>query len=448
MQMHILAFLFFSIIHISQEIKKKGKKMKKNIIPIFMLVVIFTSVCFSSGIAADDTVKIGVVYPLSGNQALTGFEYRAGCELAEEIINNEHPEWAPLKFAETAGIPALNGKKIEIVYGDSQATPERGQNEAERLITQEGVVALIGAFNSSVSTTTSQVAERYGIPFICDSASSPTLTSRGFQYFFRVFGNDAIFVENLFTAMREEADKDTSREYKTVMVLNENSLWGSDVADIAKLVAPKYGFEVIDQISYPSTTTQVNSEVQRVIAKDPDILFQASYVADAMLFMRTFKEQKYTPKMYVYADGKPLNFSYRETLGPDGWWTVFRTVYSKKDAPFVKPITEDYFAEHYPDLKFNENQGSVITSVQVLVDAINRAGTTDPEKLREALTQTDIKGEEIILPFAGVQFDETGQNILARAIVVQAQEDFKFVNLWPSEMKNGDYVPYPSWEER
>lgn len=392
-------------------------------------------------------IKIGVIYPLSGPQALTGFEYHAGAELVQDLINNAHPEWAPLLFADTEGIPNLGGAKIKIIYGDSQAVPERGQNEAERLITQEGVVALVGAFNSSVTATASQVAERYGIPFVCDSASSPTLTSRGFEYFFRVFGHDGLYVKNLMTFLKETAEKNPDKPLKTMVLLHENSLWGSDVAKIVQELAPQYGFELLDVITYPSSTTQVNSEVQRVIAKNPDVLVQAAYLSDSILYMKTFKEQNYAPPMYMYVDGKPLNQSYRQTLASDGWYTVFRTAYTTKEAPFIKPVLK-YFGEKYPSLRFNENQAGVITAVQTIADAINRAGSAEPEAIRNALKETNIKGDQILFPFEGVAFDETGQNFHARAVVVQAQEDFNFVNLWPAEFKNGELKDFPKWNER
>lgn len=420
--------------------------MKKGLL-LFIAVAMLLSIS-SIALAEDDTVKIGVIFPLSGAQALTGFEYTAGCEFAKEMINNSHPEWAPLLFAETKGIPNLGGKKIELVYGDSQATPERGQNEAERLITQEGVVALIGANTSSVTLTASQVAERYGIPFICDSASSPTLTERGFQYFFRVFGHDGIFVDNVLTAIKEYGEEDLGTELKTMVILNENSLWGSDIADLVRNKAPEYGFEVIDQIAYPSSTTQVNAEVQRVIAKNPDILFQASYVSDAILFIKTFKEQGWVPKMYMYGDGKPLNFSYQETLAEDGWFTAFRTGYTEKeDAVYLDSVLE-YFREMNPKLKFNEGQASATTAIQTVVDAINRAGSTDPEEMRKALMETNIPGEQIIFPYEGVKFDEKGQNYLARAIIAQVHEDYDIIDIWPEEFREGKFRVFPAWDER
>ena len=108
-----------------------------------------------------------------------------------------------MPLAKTAGLPNLKGAKIKIIPGDHQGKPEVGMAEAERLITQEKVVAIIGCYNSAVTATASQAAERYGIPFLNDSSSSPSLTERGFKWFFRTTPHDDMFSENFFIFLND-----------------------------------------------------------------------------------------------------------------------------------------------------------------------------------------------------------------------------------------------------
>ena len=138
-----------------------------------------------SDAVGQQTVKVGAIYPLSGNAASAGNYSKAAIELAVEIVNNDHPELKDLPLAAGRGLPGLGGAKIEVVFADNQGTPAAGQNQALRLITEEKVHALIGAYQSGITVTTSAMAERHGIPFLTAESVAANLTERGFKWFFR-----------------------------------------------------------------------------------------------------------------------------------------------------------------------------------------------------------------------------------------------------------------------
>ena len=115
--------------------------------------------------AQDKTVKIGGIFPLSGNAASAGVHGKAAIETAIDIINNAHPELGNLPLAKNAGLAGLGGAKVEVVFADNQGSPAVGQNQALRLITEEKVVALSGAYQSGITLTTSAISEKYGIPY-------------------------------------------------------------------------------------------------------------------------------------------------------------------------------------------------------------------------------------------------------------------------------------------
>ena len=132
---------------------------------------------FASGAAAEH-VKVGALYPLSGNAASAGAQTKAAIELAVEIINGQHPD---VKGMPGTGLPGLKGGKIEVTLADHQGNPSTGQSQALRLIQQDKVTALIGAYQSSVTFASTQVAERYGIPFVVgDSVAATTRRCSGY----------------------------------------------------------------------------------------------------------------------------------------------------------------------------------------------------------------------------------------------------------------------------
>src|SRR5882757_5011895 len=126
--------------------------------------------------AQTGEVVIGILYPFSGASAQMGVDAQKAYEAALDIINNKYDFDLPL--ARTEGLPGLGGAKVKLVFADHQGDPQKGRAEAERLITQEKVCALIGTYQSAVAVTVSQTAERYGVPFMSADNSSPSQIGR------------------------------------------------------------------------------------------------------------------------------------------------------------------------------------------------------------------------------------------------------------------------------
>ena len=156
--------------------------MKLNHV-IGLLSAAAISVALASAAAAQDkTVKIGAIFPLSGNAASAGVHGKAAIETAVEIINSGNPALGNLPVTKNAGLKGLGGAKVEVVFADNQGSPATGQNQALRLITEEKVVALTGAYQSGITLTASAIAEKYSIPFVNGesvAAISPSAVSNG-----------------------------------------------------------------------------------------------------------------------------------------------------------------------------------------------------------------------------------------------------------------------------
>jgi branched-chain amino acid transport system substrate-binding protein len=407
-----------------------------------LLIILFSA----NLLFAQQVIKVGAVYPLTGNIASTGLDCKRGAELAVDIINGKYDLNLPL--AKTAGLPNLGGAKIELVFADTKGDPKNGMSEAERLVTQEKVVAMIGAYQSSVTKTASQATERLKIPYVCSDSSSPTLTERGFKYFFRISPHDAIFARDQFQFLKD-LEKKSGQKVQSVALLYENTEFGSNVGKAAAQYAKEFGYKVVADISYPANATDVTSEVGALIKAKPDVLMHASYITDAILFTKTFKEMNFAPKGIMTFAGY-IEPGYLPAVKGDGNFIVIRSTFAldlAKGKPLVGQVNELFKKKYGIDM--SENAARSFAAPFVLADAINRAKSTNSEDIVKALLATDILGSQMIYPWQGIKFDpKSHQNIYARGTLVQILDE-KYVTVWPFESAAKDLVwPFPGWKGR
>lgn len=398
--------------------------------------------CGSFQPAQPEPVHIGAIYPLSGPLASTGQSLKQTIELAQEIVNEEYDLNLPL--AETAGLPGLDGAPIAVTFADHEGDPERGAAEARRLIDEEGVAALLGCYNSSVTARTSQIAEATKLPFLNAASTSPLLTDRGYTWFFRTTPDDAIFARNFFEFL-EGVDRRHGLSTRDVALVYENSLWGTGVSQEEKAYAKEFGFNVVADVPYASDADAVDGKVETLLEAGHPIVMQASYVSDAMLYMRTYEEYGFRPTALLAMDAGFVSSEFVDAMNEEAEGVLSREVWALDLAgqkPLIKAVN-DLYVERY-GRQMDGNTARVFTGFLVLVDAIDRAGSTEPEAIRQALRETDVPGERLIMPWDGVRFDaDTGQNTLARGIIVQMQ-DGSYNTVWPWDMADEALVwPMP-----
>ena len=398
---------------------------------------------------AAPEVKIGVIYPMSGPIAQAGLDDKNAIELALEIINSGKYANLNLPLAKSGGgLPNLGGAKIQVIFADHQGKPDLGLSEAERLLTQEKVVALLGCYNSNVTETASMVAERMKMPFFNPESSSPRLTRRGFKWFFRSSPHDETFSEAMFMCL-VDLEKKRGSKFKTIAVAYEDSLYGKDSSRIEKALAEKAGYKVVADIPYRRSATSLDSEVQKLKAANADVFFPTSYASDAILLLKTAKNLAYNPLAVMAQNSGHTDPSFIEAVGKDADGIASRSEFSLDLAvkkPLVKEVNDLFKQRSGRD--FSGTCARAFVGFFVLADAINRAGSTQPEAIRNALIKTDIPADQLITPWRGVKFDETGQNILGDAIVIQWQGG-KSYTVWPFNLASKDMIfPIPKWEDR
>src|SRR3954469_18791258 len=187
--------------------------------------------------AQDATVKIGVIYPLSGNSATAGNYSKMALEVGADVINNGNADLAKLiPLAKGGGLPGFKGAKIQLIFADNQGTPAAGQNQTLRLITEEKVCAVIGAYQSGITLTASAIAERHGIPFVNGESVAANLTERGFKWFFRVTPVALDFARAYSDFLKEQ--KAAGQKVGSIALVHENTEYGNSVASV---IADQFG---------------------------------------------------------------------------------------------------------------------------------------------------------------------------------------------------------------
>ncbi|MBI3636769.1 MAG: ABC transporter substrate-binding protein [Candidatus Rokubacteria bacterium] len=392
-------------------------------------------------------VVIGVLYPLSGNAAQVGLDSVNAVKLAADIVNTNVDLNVPLGKGE--GLPGLGGAKIRLIIVDHQGKPDVGQAEAERLVTQEKVHALFGAYFSGVTQTVAQVAERYGVPHLNAESSSPALTERGLKWFFRTSPHDGHFSVVMFDFLKD-LEKRKNVKFKTVGIMHEATQFGSDSAKVQEELAKKHGYEVAVKISYRDKATNLDAEVGRLKAANPDVFLPSSYTNDAILFVRTAKTLDYNPKLIVAQNAGWTDPTFVREVGKDAEGHITRAPFALDMAakkPLITQVNELYKKANN-GREMSDVPARAFTGFLTLADAINRAKSVSPEEIRKALAATNIPGDQLIMPWAGVRFDDKGQNTGVRAILQQVQNG-AYATIYPFELAARDAVyPLPAWKDR
>jgi branched-chain amino acid transport system substrate-binding protein len=408
-----------------------------------LLAAAVLSLALGGTALAQQTVKVGALYPLSGVAASAGLNGKAAIEVAIDIINNDHPELGDLPLAKGTGLPGLGGAKVEAVFADNQGTPAAGQNQTIRLITEEKVVAINGAYQSGITLTASAAAERYGIPFLTGDSVAANLTERGFKWFFRTTPIASDIARIYMAFLKDMKAKGVKTD--TIAIVHENTEYGTSVTSVVTATFKANGLTVTQDIPYSANTSDVQSQVLALKEKKPDVVVFVSYTADAVLYAKTMKALDYKPPLMIGDDAGFADPAYIQAVGNISQGVFNRSSWSVGPPGSVSYLVNEMFKKK-TGYDLDDTSARIMQGFMVLVDAINRAGSTEPAKIQAALRATDLKPNQIIMGFKGVKFDGKGQNILAAALIIQLQDGKDYVAVWPKDQARADPVlPYKGW---
>jgi branched-chain amino acid transport system substrate-binding protein len=346
-------------------------------------------------------VKVGVLHPVTGFLAYSGNLSRLGAELAIDEINAR------------GGIKALGGAKIQKMLGDAQSKPEVGASEVEKM-NEQGVNAIVGAYASAICLATTQAAAKYGIPHVVDVGVADQIVQRGLKNTFR-FGPGYKVIADTSVNYLHLLNTLARKPAKTVMIIHEESLFGTGTANLLAAQLPGLGYEVKDVIKHANPTRDFNNIVLRIKAANPDIVIPANYYNEYALLVRTMKQQGVVPKaIYSVLGGAASSYKFVKefsdaangVLDVNHWfnpkdkraWALKRKVDAIKDQFFTYEVFLNY------------------QSVYLLADAIERAKSAKREDITAALATSAWKGH--FMPYGPTRFVD-GQNTGAQPLMMQ-----------------------------
>ncbi|HZE55803.1 MAG TPA: ABC transporter substrate-binding protein [Bradyrhizobium sp.] len=414
----------------------------RNIVGLLCAASIFVLPA-GNAFAQEKTVKIGAIFPLSGNAASAGVHAKAAIEVAMDIINNAHPEFGNFPLAKNAGLAGLGGAKVEVVFADNQGSPATGQNQTLRLITEEKVIALTGAYQSGITLTASAIAEKYGIPFVNGESVAANLTERGFKWFFRVTPVAADFAKIYFEFLSDM--KAAGAKTDNVALVHDNTEYGTSVSSVITSVFKEKGQNIALDIAYAVNATDVQGQVLQLKEKKPDVVIMIAYTSDAILYAKTMQALDYKPPMIIADDAGYSDPSFIKSAGKISQGAFNRSSWSV--GPPGSPTA--LIAEMYKKKSGDDMDDTAARQMQaffVLCDAIDRAASTDPAKIQAALKATDLKPDQLMMGYKGIKFDEKGQNTLASGLLIQLQDGENYVAVWPkASAVKSPVIPYKGW---
>ena len=375
---------------------------------------------------AQDVVRIGAPLALTGGLADEGKKQ----EIAYDM-------W--LKRVNAAGGIAVGNRKlrVELIKYDYQSDEKRAQQIAERLITQDKVDFLTSPFGSGHTKVVAGVAERYGVPVMASVASSESVFNQGYQYMFGTLAPNGGIVQNMAAMFPRQIPG-----LKRTAILGREDVFPRAMAAEMKKAAEAAGLEVVYNDLYPVGTLDHAAALSRIKAAAPQWIYITGYTQDLILARKQMADIKLTAPVVTMTTGP----AYREFVDGLGklaegvtsasWWHHSLTYKSDDVFGSTEAFYKEFVAREKKDPDYVH--ASAAAALVALQKAIERAGTLDRAKVRDALAKLDI------LTFYGpIRFGSNGMNGGRDLPIVQVR-DGKVVPLFPEAIKAGTLVPMPA----
>jgi branched-chain amino acid transport system substrate-binding protein len=344
----------------------------------------------ASGADAQETIKIGLVQPLTGSVAYNGKTDVNGAMLAVDMRN-------------ASG--GVLGKKIDLVVEDGQCRPAESVNAAEKLIQRDKVVSLVGAFCSSATLAVMPLAANYKIPFVTGVSSSASLTEKGNKYFFRATETDALLAKSFARVVYD------TLKLRKVAYIGVNDDWGRGGVDEFEKQMTSLGATTVMKEYFEHGTTDFYTLLTKLKASGADGAFVAAETQDGSIFVKQKAEFGLPVKVFGVGSWATADFIKLTGDASEGLYAAVpyaSTMTTPKNKAFV-----DAYVQRYKEAP-GKYSAAGFNSLNIVMEAIQRAGSTDAEKIREGLTQTNYEG-----PNGNFKFDAKGQATGFNVVLVQ-----------------------------
>jgi branched-chain amino acid transport system substrate-binding protein len=379
--------------------------------------------------AQPRTVKIGVIHTVTGPLAEPGQACRLGAQMAADAINA------------AGGIKSMGGAKLELILGDTQSKPEVARTEAERVI-NAGAQMLMGPFSSGDAAAMVPVVQQRRVPFLVDIAAADPITAnvakavregqQKVQYVYRNFPTGTMFGQRAVQFMNE-IFKEAGVSPKRVVLMYANDLFGQTQARTFQ-AAHKAGapaWDIVEVIPWPEPPSDLSTEVSKLKAARPDIIAPVTRPASAQLLLPELAKQR-VEAMGIIGPGSPGLYEagqiaalkeHLEHVMDNVPWPNFKN-------PRTRAVAEEY-ARRSSGKTFDTNSGYSYDGMQIIADVLERAKSTEPDTIVDALKKTSFAGG-LMVSTGPVVFNEIGDNPNASTAMIQILGQ-KPVVVWPRD---------------
>ncbi|SFK64244.1 branched-chain amino acid transport system substrate-binding protein [Halogranum rubrum] len=369
----------------------------------------------SSGGSVDEVV-IGSNHPLSGSLAATG------------VGMNNAIKLAAMRKNEAGGIESLGGAEVNVIQGDNQGKQELGGQVTEELLS-DGANVLTGCYSSPVTTAATQVAERQGVPFVISIAAADNiLENRGFNYVYRP-QPPARRMASDYADLVPTVVRDNGGTLDTAGLFYINNSYGQAIRDSLRETLPEQDVEIVEETAIEFGASNANTQVSRLRQADPDTIIASTYVAGGVLLAQALQDQSYRPPHLTACAS--ATFTDDKAVSDIGDFAngVLDNNYALNPTTDKTAEVRSQFTENY-DQEFSASVGMAYTAGEVIIQAIEEAGSADSEDINNALKQ--LQYEDHISAMGTIEFNDAGENINALAPVNQVQ-DLSVKVVYPEE---------------
>lgn len=387
---------------------------------LFFASILLTS--FAIQASAQESIKVGIILPITGDKAKFGEIEKKSFEMALEEIN-------------AAG--GINGKKLEFIFEDDTGRPDVARSAAEKLITKDKVVMLGGGYGSSETFAISGVAQQNRIPFLVATGSDDKITEQKWDYIFRLNPPASEYPQALESFLREVAKP------KTAAILYENTNFGSSSSRSFQADCDRIGIKVLMNEGYEHGGVDFKPLLVKVKQANPDLVYMVSYVMDAALLMRQSMELQLTPKLFVGGGAGFTLPEFQKNAGKAAENVFSASLwYQTLPYPGAKEYYEKFLKKYGSETEYHGAEA--YASATVIADTLKRAKSPSREDVREALAATDIK--TVFGPVKFISYDKkTNQNKLPTYLVQWIGGNLELV--WPKELASKPFVFPIDWEK-
>jgi branched-chain amino acid transport system substrate-binding protein len=355
--------------------------------------------------SGDETVVIGSNHPLSGDLGGTGTRMDNAVQLAAMIKN------------ENGGIESMGGAEIEVVSEDNQGEQELGGEVTDELI-DEGAHVLTGCFSSPVTNAATRAAERQGVPFVISvSVADDILQGSEMNYIYRPQPRaEQMAIDH--SELMSEVIRDAGHDVETAGIYYIDIDFGQSVRDSLLEELPENDIEVVEEVGIDFGET-ADTQVTQLQSADPDVVIAVSYEAETVELVRAMDDQEYQPPFFAGCSNEALNDrGALEEMGDTAEGALATNFALNPTDGRAEDIREQFEDEF--DQSFDANVAMTYASTEVIIAAIEEAGSADPEAINDALT--DIEVTDHIAAMPPITFDESGENENALAPLFQVQD--------------------------